>query len=269
MTRPSKLVTVTRVVLGLLFLFSGLNHLVSLVPMPPMGGDTARFWQGLVQTGYFFPLLGVVEVVAAGLLLWGRLVPVALAILAPVIVNATAFHVALAPQGLPVMVVALAASLLLAWRHRPAFASLLRARAVRSHGVRAVELVMGLVLLASGLAGLLGRTPPPSTAGAAVMMEGLAAAGYFMPMLALVLIGAGALLVAGRFVGVALVIAAPLVVQILAYRLYVATPGMLVVGLALVAAQIWLALSHRELFAPLFGGPSGGRPAMVTAPQAA
>jgi putative oxidoreductase len=268
MTRPSKLVTAARIILGLIFTLSGLNHLTGLIAMPPMAGDTALFWEGLQQTGYFFPLLGAVEVAAGALLLWGRMVPLALAMVAPIAVNVAAFHLALAPQGLGIAALVLATTVFLAWRHRQAFAPLARA-AAGSGAVRAVELALGVALVASGLMGLLGRTPPPSTAGAAAMMKGLEAAGYFMPLLAAALIAVGALLVARRWVGGALVAAAPLVLQILAYRLYVATatPGMLVVGLALVAAQAWLVFAHRDLFAG-FTGSSGGRPAMMAVPRA-
>jgi hypothetical protein len=189
--------------------------------------------------------------------------------IAPIAINVAAFHLALAPQGLGVAALVLAASVFLAWRHRHAFAPLLRARtAAATTGVRAVELVVGLAFVASGLAGLLGRTPPPSTAGAAVMMQGFAAAGYFMPLLALVQVAVGLSLVTRRFVGLGLVAAAPLVVQIAAYRLWVATPGMLVVAALLTAAQLWLAFAHRDLFAPLFTGGSGSGLAAVPARRA-
>lgn len=259
MTRPSKLVTATRIVLGLVFVLSGLNHCLGLVGMPPMSGATALFWQGLAQSHYFLPLLGVCEVVAGALFLSGRWLPLALAITAPIAVNVAAFHVVLAPQGLPVAALVVAASAFLGWRHRQAFAPLLRAPTSGGTGVRLVELALGLAFVASGLFGLLGATPPPSTGSAAVMMKGMAAAGYFIPLLSAVQLAAGALLVARRCTGLALWALAPLVVQILAYRLYVHTPGMLVVGLALVAAEAWLAFAHRAQFAGFFSGGTGGQ----------
>ena len=97
-TRSNKLLRVARVLLGVLFTFSGLNHVLGLVPMPAMAGDTALFWNGLEQTKYFFPLLGAVEAAAGLLLVTGRLVPLALILVAPVALNVAAFHAALAPQ---------------------------------------------------------------------------------------------------------------------------------------------------------------------------
>jgi len=61
-----------------------------------------------------------------------------------------------------------------------------------------------------------------------------------------------------------LILTAPLVVEIAAYRLWVATPGMLVVAALLVAGQVWLAFAHRALFAPFFAGRGG--PSMRAVP---
>jgi hypothetical protein len=51
----------------------------------------------------------------------------ALALLAPVVVNIFAFHVFLAPQGLPVAIAVSALEVCLAWAYRDAFRSMLRA----------------------------------------------------------------------------------------------------------------------------------------------
>src|SRR5262252_5817986 len=99
-TKSEKLATIARIVLGLVFTLSGINHVFGLVAMPAMAGSTALFWQGLAQTGYFFPLLGGVEAVVGLLLLRGRQVPLALTIAAPIVVNVAAFHAVLAPEGL-------------------------------------------------------------------------------------------------------------------------------------------------------------------------
>lgn len=247
-TKTTKLATAARILLGAVFTLSGLNHLLWFVPMPAMTGAAALFWQGLLQTGWFFPLLAVVEIAAGQLLVWRRLVPLALALVAPIAVNVALFHAALAPEGLPVAALVVGATAWLAWRERAAFASVLRARAeARSAGVRAVELLLGVAFVASGVAGALGRTPPPATAGAALMMKGLAASGYFLPFLCAVQMAAGALLVARRWVGVALMALAPVAVEIVAYRLWVAgaTPRMMGVAAAILAAVAWLAHAHR------------------------
>jgi hypothetical protein len=91
------------------------------------------FVGGLFASGYFFPLLKSIEIVAGVLLLSGRFVPLALAVLAPIVVNILAFHVFLAP-GLALPLVILALELFLAWSYRGAFRPMLRARVVPDQG---------------------------------------------------------------------------------------------------------------------------------------
>jgi hypothetical protein len=75
------------------------------------------------------PLVMGTELLVGVLLLANRFVPLALALIAPVIVNIVAFHLALAPSGLPfALVAALALEVFLAWSYRGAFLSMLGGR---------------------------------------------------------------------------------------------------------------------------------------------
>lgn len=125
----SKALTAARVVLGLVFFVFGLNGFLHFLPQPPISGAAAAYTGGLAASGYFFPLLKGTEVVAGALLLAGRFVPLALTVLAPIVVHIVAFHLFLAPSGLLVALFVLALELVLAWAHRDAFRALLRARA--------------------------------------------------------------------------------------------------------------------------------------------
>jgi hypothetical protein len=69
------------------------------------------------------------EVVAGALLLSNRFVPLALALLAPVVVNIVAFHAFLAPSGVVPALVILAVEIALAYGYRDAYRSMLAARA--------------------------------------------------------------------------------------------------------------------------------------------
>ena len=132
-----KITTATRLLLGTLFLLSGLNGLLGIVPLPlPAEGPAGVFMQTLAAAGYFCPLLRAVELTGAVLLLSGTLVPLGLVLLAPLVVNIFAFHVALAPQGLPVAVVLLAAEGFLVWRHRGHFRSMVVAPTLVAGGAR-------------------------------------------------------------------------------------------------------------------------------------
>ncbi len=72
------------------------------------------FAGALFASGYVFPLIKTIEVVAGLLLLSRVAVPFALVVLAPIIVNIVAFHSLLAPAGLPVALLVLVTELHLA-----------------------------------------------------------------------------------------------------------------------------------------------------------
>ncbi len=125
----AKAVTTARVLLGLIFTVFGLNGFFHFIPQPPMSGPPAAFMGALFASGYFFPLLKTTEVISGLLLLSGRLVPLALTLLASIVVNIFAFHAFLAPSGLAVAVGVVALEAFLAWSYRSAFRPMLRVRA--------------------------------------------------------------------------------------------------------------------------------------------
>ena len=131
-SRLRHLPTAVRLLLGLLFLASGLFGL--LMPLPPMTSPPqpealVAFFTGLVKSGYLFHLLKLTEAVVGALLLSNRFVPLALTILAPVTVNIVAVHAIILPSALPLAVAILAAHLYLAWSYRAVFRPMLAARA--------------------------------------------------------------------------------------------------------------------------------------------
>jgi hypothetical protein len=114
-----------RIALGLAFFTFGLNGFVGFMPNPPHTGEAGAFLGALAATGYMFPLIKGTETIAGAMLLGNRFVPLALVLLAPVLVNIVAFHAALEPAtlGLPLALVAL--ELFVAWSYRHAFRAVL------------------------------------------------------------------------------------------------------------------------------------------------
>jgi putative oxidoreductase len=125
----TKVTLAARLVLGLIFLVFGLNGFFHFLPQPPMSGPPADFFGALLATGYLFPLLKGTEVIAGALLLSGRLVPLALTVLAPIVVNIVGFHLFLAPSGLPLALLVVALGVFLAWSYRSAYSGVLNANA--------------------------------------------------------------------------------------------------------------------------------------------
>jgi uncharacterized membrane protein YphA (DoxX/SURF4 family) len=118
---------VTRILLGLVFTIFGLNGFLQFLPQPELPPAAGQFVGALAASGYLFPLLKATELLAGLALLGGLFVPLALVVLAPIVVNIAAFHTFLAP-GWPMVVFLLLAELYLAWHHRAAFRPLLVAR---------------------------------------------------------------------------------------------------------------------------------------------
>jgi hypothetical protein len=124
-----RLPAVSRGMLGFIFFLAGLNGFLNFMPAPtslPKGA--MDFMVAMVQTGYFFKLLAGTQLLAGALLLVNRYVPLALALLAPVIVNIAAFHVFLLPSGIVMAAVVFALEVYLAVTYRAAYRSMLSAR---------------------------------------------------------------------------------------------------------------------------------------------
>lgn len=129
MTNPqNKTRTAARITLGLLFAVFGLNGFLNFIAPPPHGGPAGEFLGALAASGYMFPFIKAVELLTGVLLLAGRYVPLALTLLAPVVVNIVLFHAFLEPQGIAIPLVALALGVYLAWTERAVYAPLFTAR---------------------------------------------------------------------------------------------------------------------------------------------
>ena len=116
-------VLLARILLGLVFLLFGLNGFFNFLPMPPPTGLAGQFFGAVVPSHFMLPIF-LVQIVGAVLLLLNRYVPLALAILGPVIVNILLFHIFMAPSGLPLALVVAVLWFVIFWRLRSHFAGL-------------------------------------------------------------------------------------------------------------------------------------------------
>ena len=122
---------VARALMGLIFLVFGLNGFLNFIPQPktPMPEGAMAFAGALMQTGYMMPLVTGTQLLVGILLLLNRFVPLALALIAPIIVGIITFHIFLAPKTIGPGIVVLAFELYLAWSYRNAFRPMLAMRA--------------------------------------------------------------------------------------------------------------------------------------------
>ncbi|MEM8535017.1 MAG: hypothetical protein AAGF95_29545 [Chloroflexota bacterium] len=255
-------IVIARVLLGALLIISVVVRLFfgeqSSSGFPP----GAQAWiSAMDATGYLRPLLFLTEFIVGIALIIGRFVPLALIVFAPIQINITLFHLFLDPRPIRLVQIVLmsAACVLLAWHHRHAFAPILQAppqatlltlrQGAESTTSMVVRTLLGALFVVTGLAKLIFGGPQEPTAFVIAMQE----TGYLYTLLAQLEVLVGVALISGRLVLLALIVLTPLLVNILAYHLFIelTSPMSLVAVLATVAAS-YLTWQERERVWHLF-----------------
>jgi putative oxidoreductase len=117
---------IARFLLGLIFLLFGLNGFFHFLPMsPPPSGTAAQFFGALYVSNYLVVIF-LLQIVGAILLLLNRYVPLALTLLAPIIVNILLVHLLMAPSGIPLAIVVTMLWVVVFLNVRTAFGGLLQ-----------------------------------------------------------------------------------------------------------------------------------------------
>jgi putative oxidoreductase len=118
-------VLIARILLGLVFVFFGLNAFFNFLhaPMPP--GLAGQFTGALFASHFYVVPFGF-QILGGLLMLVGRYVPLGLVILAPILVNILTFHLTMAPGILPGLVCTLLWFVVFA-AHRESFRGILSA----------------------------------------------------------------------------------------------------------------------------------------------
>ena len=130
-TKTRWLPAIARILMGLTFLVFGLNGFLHFMPQPKdaMPDGAVALMTGFAKSGYMMPLIFGTQALVGLLLLINCFVPLALALIAPVIVNILAFHLCLMPSTIAPGIVVLVLELYLAWSYRKVFAPMLALRA--------------------------------------------------------------------------------------------------------------------------------------------
>jgi putative oxidoreductase len=118
---------IARYLAGVVFLVMGLNGFLNFIPFPPPTGVAAQFMSALYVSHYLWVIFAV-QVVGGLLLLVNRYVPLAVALLAPVLVNILTFHVLMAPAGLPMALFVMILWAAIFIQVRPVFSGLFQSR---------------------------------------------------------------------------------------------------------------------------------------------
>jgi putative oxidoreductase len=122
------LTLIARVLLGLTFVVFGLNGFLNFIPQQPMpAGPALQFILALAATHYVHVIFAI-QLIAGVLFLANRFVPLALTLIAPVIVNILLFHGFMAPSGIVPGALVTVFWIIVYVRHRSAFAGIFQAR---------------------------------------------------------------------------------------------------------------------------------------------
>lgn len=114
-----------------------------------------------------------------------------------------------------------------------------------------LRVLLGLILLTFGLNKFFNFMPMPDMPEpAGELMGAFMASGYIMPMIAITEIVTGTLLLLGMFVPLALVLLAPLSVNIILFHIFLA-PAAILPGLIVAALNLYLLIAYRKRYEPI------------------
>ena len=118
---------IARFLLALIFLTFGLNGFLHFLPASLPSGTAGQF-VGALFVSHYLVVVFLLQIIAAVLLLINRYVPLALTLLAPIIVNILLFHMLMAPSGLLLAMVVTMLWIVVFLSVRSAFGGLLQQR---------------------------------------------------------------------------------------------------------------------------------------------
>ena len=122
--------TIGRYLLGLMFTVFGLNGFFHFIPQPPPTSPLALQYMTVMSASHYFALIFVIQLVAGLLLLANLFLPLALVLLAPILVNILMFHMLMEPSGIGPGLLATILWIVVFLSVRSAFSGLFEARAV-------------------------------------------------------------------------------------------------------------------------------------------
>lgn len=127
------IIFLARLVLGLIFTVAALNGFLHFLPMPPKPATAMQFMALLDATHYMAPIFAL-QLIGGLLFLMNRFLALALAIVAPILVNILLFHVLMDWNGILPGALATVCWIVVFHSQRQAFAPLFQDRPARSAG---------------------------------------------------------------------------------------------------------------------------------------
>ncbi|GAA5224882.1 DoxX family membrane protein [Membranihabitans marinus] len=117
-------IIIVRTLLGALFIFSAISYFFNLMPQPELTGNVKLYHEGLEAAVFILPLVKIIELCCGIAFISGRYLALSAVIIFPIVINIVGFHIFLMPDGIPIALFVLLATLFLAYAHREKYASL-------------------------------------------------------------------------------------------------------------------------------------------------
>lgn len=113
--------SLAKMLLGGAFILFGLNGFLKFLPVPPPTDPNAQAFMQAMSASKFLAVVKALEVIGGMMILSGRLAPLGLLILGPIIVCILLYDILMDPKGLPVILVLTALALFVAYKHQDVF----------------------------------------------------------------------------------------------------------------------------------------------------
>jgi putative oxidoreductase len=114
-----KATTVSRILLGFIYLVFGLDYFLLFIPYQPNHtGRVAAFKAALMGVGYFYPMIKSIQIVGGISLLVNRYAPFFAVVLFPISLNVLLYHTILVPSGWLMGVFLIVPNLFLGYAYR-------------------------------------------------------------------------------------------------------------------------------------------------------
>ena len=121
-------VLISRILLGLIFVFFGVNGYLNFLHAPMPTGQAGQYL-GVMFGSFYMYFVSLVQLVGGVLLLSGQFIPLALVLLGPVLVNILLFHISFLPSGLPPGILSTVLWFIIFFGYRRAFAGIFAQKA--------------------------------------------------------------------------------------------------------------------------------------------
>lgn len=116
-----------QILAGLMLIVFGLNKFLQFITMSPPAPAMGEYLGALFKTGFIFPLIAVIEILAGLSFVANKYASLMVIIVMPVMVNAFLAHLFLDPAGIGGSSFILAALLIIIIRHKDRYSEIFKA----------------------------------------------------------------------------------------------------------------------------------------------